>query len=162
MVGFCPESLGLCVPTAPTHYHLNSPCDWHLGSGFWLEPCGLGPGHSCPFLPPSLATPAPRFLPPGFCLSLWVNLCLPHLLSIHNPCFGSVTSLYLSVCMCLGLSFGLSVPAYTCVYVLLCGCLPLCQSKEGGVGSENLARCACLLVQVCIRLSVSVCAPVCV
>lgn len=58
--------------------------------------------------------------------------------------------------MCLGLSLGLPVPATTYMCVHLCGCLPLCQGKKGGVGSEYLAGHACLLVQVCISLTLSV------
>ena len=48
-------TMGLSVPTAPTtHYHLSSPCVWHSGSGFWMEPCGPRPGSFCLSLPPPL------------------------------------------------------------------------------------------------------------
>lgn len=65
--------------------------------------------------------------------------------------------------MCLGLSFGLPVPAYTCVCVHLClwtfASLP---GRGRGLGPEYLAGYACLLAQVCIYPSVCVCSCVCV
>lgn len=156
-------TLGLGVPHAPT-LSCSSPCAWDLCSGFWWEPWGHGAGHSCPFLPLSSALPAPSFQPPGYCLSLWC-LCVCLIFSgflIFFLCL-SLPYIYLSVCMCLGLSFGLLVPAYTCVCVHLCLWMFASLPRQGrGVGSEYLVRCACLLVQVCICLSVSACAPVCV
>ena len=63
-------TMGLSVPTAPTtHYHLSSPCVWHSGSGFWMEPCGPRPGSFCLSLPP----PLPRLHPGSWSRALSVS-----------------------------------------------------------------------------------------
>ena len=112
-------TMGLSVPTAPTtHYHLSSPCVWHSGSGFWMEPCGPRPGSFCLSLPP----PLPRLHPGSWSRALSVSqssgvhfifsaflilvLCL-----VTSMCLSACLSVY----VCPGLSFGLPVPAYTCV-----------------------------------------------
>lgn len=141
----------------------SSPPAWPLGSGFWLEPWGVGPGHSCPFQPLS---------------------SLPHL----HPGSCLLASVCLSGCLCVCLIFSASLILFCChifvsEYLFVCGwaCLLDCQGprtpvcvhlclwmfaslpRQGrGLGSNYLAGCARLLLQVCICLSVCACSCVCV
>lgn len=96
----------------------------------------------------------------GCCLSLLEYLCPLHLLSTPDPCFVSC-HIHVSVCLCVpGLVFWTaSASIHLCVSITVCECPPLCQGKEGGVGSEYLAGYACLLMKVAFISRGSVCAP---
>lgn len=131
----------------------------------------------------STPTPAPRFLPPGFCLSPWVSLppaCLPGclclclILSAPGPFPDSCVwlshpiSICPFLCMCPCSSSGLPVTAYTCVCLSVCPPLwvfAFCQDKER---VSTLSSCldvfvwvqVCSSVAVLLRQGAARCVPV--